>query len=309
MHTFSEPLRLRKIRQFALHPDQIAVRCVCDCPIHCTLTAALVSVVSFSRPRRVPIEKDVHARDALRDGARLCVALALALGQKLLDQALLVDMHARVDRVDDRLVEELQAGLRRPLVLDALEVVARFPARLGGEHQVVQRLQRGVRAAQDEGVVARVDGRGDQGGGFGVGAGHGQQIRAHDVGLGADGDESVDVLADGDEHFARHVSAFLGAWGLVFNVDAGGPLFDEEFGELHDGCEATVACVGVGNDGSQIVDIGNSGSLVFWCREALFPLFAVVEELCEPEMLDFVGDCGLEVCQQQSYTPGPLEHT
>jgi hypothetical protein len=75
---------------------------------------------------------------------------------------------------------------------------------LSGDHQVVQRLQAGVGGAEDEGVVAVVDGGGDEGCGFGVGTGDSQEVGAwfvlvlvcnvqyirwltHDIGLGTNG--------------------------------------------------------------------------------------------------------------------------
>lgn len=80
-------------------------------------------------------------------------------------------------------------------------------------------------------------------------AGATQTKRTHHVGLGPDGHQAADVLADGHQHLARHVAALLGAGRLVLDVDAGGALFDKELGELHDGRQPAVARVGVGDDG------------------------------------------------------------
>jgi hypothetical protein len=103
---------------------------------------------------------DVAAEDAPRDRARLRVGQLLALHRAavLRRQALGVAVGPLRDGVQHGVVEALQPGLRQPLVLDGLQRVARLAFALGGQHQVVERLQVGVGAAQDEGVVARVDG-------------------------------------------------------------------------------------------------------------------------------------------------------
>ena len=101
------------------------------------------------------------------------------------------------------------------------------------------------------------------------------------------------MLADGDEDLAGHVAALLGAGGLVLDVDAGGALLDEELGELHDGGEPAVARVGVGDDGPQVVDVGEGAALGPRRAEALLALLAVVEELRHEQVADFVGDGGL----------------
>jgi len=208
-------------------------------------------------------------------------------------------MGARLDGLDDGLVEAHQPGLLEPLVLDGLQLVAELARLLGGDHEVVERLQPRVRGAQDEGVVARVDGRRDERRRLGVGARHRDQVAAHDVGLRTDRHEPVDVLADGHEHLARHVPALLGARGLVLDVDARRALLDEELGQLHDGRQAAVARVGVGDDGPQVVDVeGALGARGLGHAQALLALFPVVEELGHEQVLDLVGHSGVGVvCQ------------
>lgn len=104
----------------------------------------------------------------------------------------------------------------------------------------------------------------------------------HDVGLSADRNKTVYVLTDWHEDFAGHVSAFLGAGGLILDVDAGSTLLDEELGELHYCRETAMAGICVGDDGPQVVHVGDLSSLRPRRCEALFPLLAVVEELCHP---------------------------
>jgi len=47
-----------------------------------------------------------------------------------------------------------------------------------GDQELVERLELGVGRAEDEGMVAGIDGRRDEGRGFGVSAGNGQEVGA-----------------------------------------------------------------------------------------------------------------------------------
>jgi hypothetical protein len=107
--------------------------------------------------------------------------------------------------------------------------------------------------------------------------------------LRADGDESVDVLSDGNQHLSGHVSTLLRAGSLIFNVNTSGTFLNEEPGELHHRSKTSVASVGIGNDGAEIVDIGLRSTFSHGSRKTLFALFSVVEKLCLEEMLYFVG--------------------
>lgn len=49
----------------------------------------------------------------------------------------------------------------------------------------------------------------------------------HDVSLSSDSYKSVDVLADGYEHFARHVTTFLSPRRLILNMNTRSSLFYE----------------------------------------------------------------------------------
>lgn len=130
-----------------------------------------------------------------------------------------------------------------------------------------------------------VDGGCDEGGGLGVGTGDGQEVRAHDIGLCANGNQTVDVLADGNEDLAGHVAALLGAGGLIFDVDTGSTTLNEQLGQLHHSGQTAVSGVGISNDGSQVVDVGNVSSLACRGSNALLALFAVMEELCHEQLV------------------------
>jgi hypothetical protein len=57
------------------------------------------------------------------------------------------------------------------------------------------------------------------------------------------------------------MTALFRAGSLVLDVDSGGAFFNKELGELHDGSETSVTGVGVGDDGAEIVDVGQGGAL------------------------------------------------
>lgn len=101
------------------------------------------------------------------------------------------------------------------------------------------------------------------------------------------------MLANGHEDLARHVSALLCSWRLILNVNSCCSLLNEELGQLHDGRETTVTRVGIGDNGSQVVDLGKLGALRLGRTQTLLALLAVVEELRHEEMADLVGDGGL----------------
>ncbi|KUI62650.1 hypothetical protein VP1G_11414 [Cytospora mali] len=119
-------------------------------------------------------------------------------------------------------------------------------------------------------------------------------LLTHDVRLCPDSNQAVDVLTDGHEHLAGHVSALLGPGRLVLDVDAGSTLLDEQLGQLHDGRQATVASVTIGDDGAEVVDVGQARPLGLRCRQTLVPLLPVVEELRHEEVGYLVGDGGLK---------------
>lgn len=168
MHAVGELLGLLVIRLRALHPDHVCVGGKSDGPVDGTSTSALISVVPFSRPCRVPVPVDLDARQAFRDGSGLGVTLAFHRGQVLSDKTFLVDVDAGVDGIDDSVVEEFEAGLSGPLIVNRLKSLAVLPGLLGCDHEIVEWLEGGVRGSEDEGVVPLVDRRHDQSGGFGI---------------------------------------------------------------------------------------------------------------------------------------------
>lgn len=314
MYALCELLGLLVVRQLTLHPDGITVRRVRNSPVDGAITAALQSVVALTCPRCVPIKENLDARQAASKGLGLGDRLALGLRQELCRQGLLVNVGALLNGLHDGFVEFLQVGLREPLVLDRLELVACLTSGFSSNHELIERLEVGVCGAENEGVVARVDVGADQRCGLCVSAGDGEEVGSlravgqyllssileglrktltHDICLRADSNETVDVLADRDEHLARHVTTLLGTRSLILNVNPSCTLLDEQFCQLHHSRQASVTCISICNDGSQVVDVQAVGALCFGCGQAFLALLAVVEKLRHEQVGNLVRDSGL----------------
>jgi len=98
------------------------------------------------------------------------------------------------------------------------------------------------------------------------------------------------VLLDGDEDLTGHMSALLGPWGLILDVDTSSALLNEELGELHCGGEAAMTGVGVSNDGSHVIGGRSRGEFCLRETSTSLSLFPVVEELGGEQVLDLVWD-------------------
>lgn len=320
MDPVSKLLCLLEVGELALHPDGVAVRSVGDSPVDRTIASTLQPIVTLPGPRAIPIEEDVGADDASSDCPGIGVALALGLGKIPRDKALLVGAGARVDSGDDGVIETHEAGLGQPVVLNGLQLGPALPGLFGRHHEIVQGLEAGLGASEDKGVVSGVDGGGNESSGLSIGSGNGHEIGTcvqtssafvsllylacrfllqnvtqltHYISLGADGNQAVDVLLNRDENLSGHVTALLGAGSLIFDVDTGGSLLNEELGELHDSGETTMASVRIGDDGPKVINVRNLAALGLWGCETLLALFAVMEELCVEQVADFVGDGSL----------------
>ena len=112
----------------------------------------------------------------------------------------------------------------------------------------------------------------------------------HDIGLGTDGNKTVDVLADRHEDLSGHVTTLLGTRSLVLNVNTGSTTLNKQLGQLHDGSQTTVTSVSVRNDGAQVVNVGNVGALLLGGTDTLLALLPVMEELGHEQVVNLVGD-------------------
>ena len=176
MDAVCELLRLLEVRKLALHPNGISVWRICDSSVDGTLATALESVVSLTGSWAIPIPRDVSTSDTLGEGSGLGVALSLGLLQELDNQLLLVGGRAGIDNVDNSIVEAFQASLGIPLVLDRLELGTVLASLLSSDHEIVERLEIGVGRTDDIGMVTGVNGRSNEGSGFGVGSGDRKEV-------------------------------------------------------------------------------------------------------------------------------------
>ena len=176
MNTLGELLSLCIIWQLALHPNSIGIWCISNGSVDSTLATALESVVALTGSWAVPIPWDIHPSDALCDGSCLGVALALDIFEELRDQLLLIDVYARVDGVHDGLVVELETSLCGPCIFDGLKFCTVLASSLSGNHEVVKGLKIGVCRAEDVGMVAGIDGCGDECGSFSISSSNREEI-------------------------------------------------------------------------------------------------------------------------------------
>ncbi len=72
----------------------------------------------------------------------------------------------------------------------------------------------------------------------------------HDICLCSDGDQAVDVFADGNKNLAGHMAALLSSGCLILNMYSRCSLFDEQFCQFHDSGETAMTSVSIRNDGS-----------------------------------------------------------
>lgn len=177
MDTVGELLGLAKVGQLALHPDSIAVRAVGDGTVDGAVTATLEAEVTLTGTGSIPVEEDLDT-ETLGDGAGLEVALALGLGLVVGSSLGLVGNGRLLNGSEDSIVEALKASLGQPVVFNSLELGTELTLLLSSDHEVVEGLDVGVGAAQDEGVVAGVDGGGDEGSGLSIGSGDGNEVGA-----------------------------------------------------------------------------------------------------------------------------------
>ena len=109
--------------------------------------------------------------------------------------------------------------------------------------------------AGQERLVVVVDVRGDQVGGFRIGAGEQDGRRAGDVGGQTRGGQLGDVFAGRHEHLAAHVAALLHRGELVFEVHARGAGFDHRLHQFERVQHAAETGFGVGHDRREVVDV------------------------------------------------------
>ena len=81
-------------------------------------------------------------------------------------------------------------------------------------------------------MISDVDSAADELSAFGVGAGDYKVLATHHVPLKSRCYEAVDMVTDRDQDFPGEMSALLAPVKLVFEVDGGGPVFGEKFGQL-----------------------------------------------------------------------------
>ena len=260
-----------------------------------TVGTTLVSVVSLAGSVCIPVKADLDAE---------ALGFGLGLEQRLTNHFLAGRASVSAflpffELGSDSVTATHRLGLGEPLFLESDELGdRRRPRSRHGWRMSTKGSRLVLVVSENEGVVTPVDVGGDVGSRLGIGTGNDEVLNTHDVVLETNGNQTVNVLLDGDKHLTGHVTTLFGTGSLVLNVDTGGTLFDKELGELHDGSETAVTSVGVGNNGTEVVDDGRLGALLGREVGSLLALLAVVEELCHEEVLNLEGDGVVRVVSQ-----------
>jgi hypothetical protein len=120
--------------------------------------------------------------------------------------------------------------------------------------------------------------------------------RTHNISLRPNSNQTIDMFANRNQDLPSHMPALLRPRRLVLNMDTRSTLLNKQLGQFHDGSQASMSRISVGDDGAQVIDVGELGAVGFrgGC-DPFFALLAVVEELRLEEVLHFVWDGCLEV--------------
>ena len=112
----------------------------------------------------------------------------------------------------------------------------------------------------------------------------------HDIRLGPDSHQPVDVFAYRYQYFACHMSTLFCSRCLIFNVDASCSLLNEQLCQLHNRRQTTMTRVRICDDRPQEIGVRNLAPICFGRADALFALLPVMEELGREEVMYFVRD-------------------
>ena len=112
--------------------------------------------------------------------------------------------------------------------------------------------------------------------------------RTHNICLRTDGDQTVDVLANGHKNLSSHVATLLGTRSLVLNVDTSSAALNKQLGQLHNRSQTTMSSVSVSDDGTQVVNVCHISALLLGRRNPFLTLFPVMEQLGHPELVYLV---------------------
>jgi hypothetical protein len=76
------------------------------------------------------------------------------------------------------------------------------------------------------------------------------------------------------------MSTLLRSWGLILNVDTRCPFLNKQLSQLHNRGQSSVSSISVCDDGSEVIDVGEFGTVSFRRRcHSFFALLPVMKEL------------------------------
>ena len=130
MNTVGKLSRLLEVGLPALHPDQVRVRSEGNAAHDGAPNTTLVPEISLARSGGVPVKEDILSEVLLCDlaGVKDAVGFLNFIEVLLLE----VTLVGGLELLDDGLVEQADARLREPLVLNLLKNIAILAGRFGG---------------------------------------------------------------------------------------------------------------------------------------------------------------------------------
>lgn len=96
------------------------------------------------------------------------------------------------------------------------------------------------------------------------------------------------MLTRRHEHLAGLVATLFAAVQLILHVDSSGALFCEQLGEAEYRAQATMTCVSIGDNRTQVVDPWRRSALIRRHMAPLVPVLPIVVQLRLEQTLDLV---------------------
>eukprot|EP00123_Amoebidium_parasiticum_P010021 comp19842_c0_seq1/m.23907 comp19842_c0_seq1/g.23907 ORF comp19842_c0_seq1/g.23907 comp19842_c0_seq1/m.23907 type:complete len:574 (+) comp19842_c0_seq1:210-1931(+) len=266
-----------------LHPGNVGVVREEHLAVGGILGAAQHAVVALGRAGGIPVPEEVLAEQLLSQLAGLLVTEVEVLGIPLGSV-----LAGSLECCSHSLAKRHALGILVPLLGNLIELVSILASSSGGNQNLVK-VAHILGGPNDERVVTGVDVGRQEGGSLGVRAADNNALDAHYVELEAGSHQAVDVLLDGHQHLAAHVAALLGAGSLILQMDTSSAVLDEHLGQLHDGSQTTVAGVGIGNNGAQVILEGSAQALLHGHLGPGSALAAIMEHLSLEQVVDLLG--------------------
>jgi len=147
----------------------------------------------------------------------------------------------------------------------------------------------GVGDTQNKGMITSIHVVVQQGGGFGIGTRHNNQVDAQDIRRETSRYQAINVFLRTDQNLATHVSTLFRSGLLIFQMHTGGSRFGHELGQLHDGRQASVSGITIRHNGLEVIPLDARILMGQKRLTAFLILPTIVVELGADQLIDLVG--------------------